>query len=76
MAIILDGHRVNGIYEGSNDPRPAARSPGQLTIDDIVSASEVTAMEIYPHVGNAPAALQPLTGNGSCGLVAIWTGGR
>jgi hypothetical protein len=46
------------------------------SIDEVLSVSEVMAMEIYPSTANAPAELIPLTNRGSCGLVAIWTGPR
>ncbi len=47
-----------------------------LSIDDLVVANNVMAIEVYPSAANAPAELRPLTGNGSCGIVALWTGAR
>lgn len=75
MSIVIDGHRINGVFRGSSAAM-VARSANALTIDDLVSSGEIAAIEIYPHAGNAPPAIQPLTGDGSCGIVAIWTGGR
>lgn len=53
---------------------------GQVTnvlgLDDIVDGRSVMAIEIYPSTANAPAELIPIGGRGSCGFVAIWTGGR
>ncbi|MEO7996711.1 MAG: hypothetical protein ABI852_04655 [Gemmatimonadaceae bacterium] len=67
MNILLDGMRVSG------DDKIV---DGTVFIDRLVGANEVMAVEIYRSTANAPAALQPLTGGGSCGIVAIWTGGR
>ena len=47
-----------------------------LGLDDIVDGRSVMAIEIYPSTANAPAELIPIGGRGSCGFVAIWTGGR
>ncbi len=44
--------------------------------DKHVSANEVMAIEVYPSTANAPGELIPLTAQGSCGIVAIWTGPR
>lgn len=49
---------------------------GFLGLDDIVDGRSVMAIEIYPSTANAPAELIPMGGRGSCGFVAIWTGGR
>jgi hypothetical protein len=50
-----------------------------VPIDDILSPTSIAAIEIYASAANAPAELIPLVGaaqSGSCGIVAIWTGGR
>jgi hypothetical protein len=49
---------------------------GDNTPDDYVGSHEVMAIEIYPSTANAPAELIPVTANGSCGIVAFWTGPR
>lgn len=46
------------------------------TPDDLISSSEVMAIEVYPSTANAPVELIPVTYNGSCGIVAFWTGPR
>lgn len=66
---------------GSRQLSPGNRDQqGQVTnvlgLDDIVEGRAVMAIEIYPSTANAPAELIPLGGRGSCGFVAIWTGGR
>lgn len=56
--------------------REEEKIAGSPSIDELVSGREIAAIEIYPSMANAPAELVQLTGGGSCGLVAIWTGGR
>jgi hypothetical protein len=46
------------------------------SVDELVGGREVMAIEVYASLANAPAELIPLTGGGSCGIIAIWTGGR
>jgi hypothetical protein len=79
MTVYLDGQLVRpegargSARSGGSDPR------GIVPIDDIVSISQVAAIEIYATAANAPGELVPLTGaaqQGACGIVAIWTGGR
>lgn len=67
-----------GTGAGGMGPLATRRTQDDLyvAIDELVSGGDVTAIEVYPSTANAPAKLQPLTGGGSCGLVAIWTGGR
>jgi hypothetical protein len=45
-------------------------------LEDHVAGSEVMAIEVYPSTANAPVELIPLTRQGSCGIVAAWTGPR
>jgi hypothetical protein len=45
-------------------------------LDEFMSANEIMGVEIYGPTANAPAELIPLTGRGSCGIVAVWTGAR
>ena len=49
---------------------------GDNAPDDYVGSHEVMAIEIYPSTANAPAELIPVTAQGSCGIVAFWTGPR
>jgi hypothetical protein len=79
MTVYLDGQMVRP--EGARgSARSGATAPGGIVpIDDIVSASQVAAIEIYATAANAPGELVPLAGaaqQGACGIVAIWTGGR
>lgn len=66
MTILLDGQRVRSDVAGAGE--------GPVAIDDRVGGRSVMAVEIYPSTANAPAELIPLTGGGSCGIIAIWTG--
>jgi hypothetical protein len=45
-----------------------------VAIDDVLNASEIAAVEVYPRGASVPPALQ--TVEASCGLVAFWTGDR
>ncbi len=75
MTILLDGIRMNGVM-----PPPGTRreslTRNVMSIDELVEGGSVAAIEIYPSTANAPAELISLTGGGSCGIVALWTGGR
>jgi hypothetical protein len=58
--------------------RPLTRN-GPVVIDDFVDLNVVSAIEMYASAAQAPGELIPLVGSarqGSCGVVAIWTGGR
>lgn len=74
MNVLLDGMRMQGDIGRMSGGR--SQDESYVAIDELVSGGEVAAIEIYPSTANAPARLQPLTGGGSCGIVAIWTGGR
>lgn len=89
MTILMDGVRQNKTLEefGRNQPQNVTVIAGAnktsrpelenlLSLDEIVGVNEVMAIEIYPSSANAPAELIPLTGTGTCGIVAIWTGPR
>ena len=43
-------------------------------IDDLLSADDVTAIEIYPRGGNMPISMQ--VQDAACGAIAFWTGSR
>lgn len=57
---------------------PTGAGNATLDINSLVGGNEITAIEIYPSAANAPYEIQAAasTGRGSCGIVAIWTGGR
>jgi hypothetical protein len=77
MTILLDGHRATGTLEEAigYGPRPDMR--GLMSVDELVSAHSVAAIEIYGSMAAAPIELQRAAGNsGGCGLVALWTGSR
>lgn len=61
-------------------PRPASTGMPStlLDVNSLVGGNEIAAIEIYPSSANAPYELQAAasTGRGTCGIVAIWTGGR
>jgi hypothetical protein len=62
--------------QGGGRGREQERISQSPSIDELVSGREISAIEVYPSMANAPSELVQLTGGGSCGLVAIWTGGR
>lgn len=89
MNIVLDGQLVTGTVQEDvpseapvsinfNGTRRTDRSDVNLKpdIDAILTGASVMAIEIYPSSANAPAELIPFGGNGSCGIIAIWTGAR
>lgn len=84
MTILVDGQQLKGTVEagvtgeapGSIRGGRASSSGGLVSVDDLVNGRAVMAIEIYPSTANAPVELQTLGGRGSCGIVAIWTGGQ
>ncbi len=92
MNIVVDGMLVQGTAQdevveqvptsinrsGSYRPPAMGRGGSNLDINSIVGGNEIAAIEIYPSVANAPYELQAAvsSGRGTCGIVAIWTGGR
>jgi hypothetical protein len=77
MTILLDGMRVSGtleeLLENRTNPPPVSTLS---SIDDLVTAQSIAAIEIYASVASIPAELQRTAGNVQCGLIAIWTGRR
>lgn len=55
-------------------PRAAPGNDQFVALDDVVSANDVAAVEVYPRGASVPASLP--TVDSSCGVVAFWTGGR
>lgn len=78
MTILLDGHRAMGTLEEAVGFRPGAPAARTLmSVDELISAHSVAAIEIYGSMASAPIELQRAAGNsGGCGLVALWTGSR
>jgi hypothetical protein len=56
-------------------PRPPPRDEQFVLLDDLLGVNEVAAIEVYPRGATLPPSL-PATSDASCGLIAIWTGGR
>lgn len=77
MTILLDGMRVGGTLEELLENRTNPPPVSTLTsVDDLVTAQSIAAIEIYASVASIPSELQRTAGNVQCGLVAIWTGRR
>ncbi|MEO7999133.1 MAG: hypothetical protein ABI852_16890, partial [Gemmatimonadaceae bacterium] len=85
MNVIIDGVREKNLEtfqtpetNGSVSFQTGRSGVGTgLSIDDLVSGVNVTAIEIYPTAANAPMALaSKLLTNSGCGIIAIWTGAR
>jgi len=79
MTVLLDGMLVPGMVEELLDITPRRRRPDPstlITVDELVSAHSVAAIEIYGSSISAPAELLKVAGLKSCGIVAIWTGAR
>jgi len=77
MTILLDGMQVRGTLEELMEPKRRRPDPRTLmSVDELVSASSVAAIEIYGSSISAPAELLRVAGLASCGIVAIWTGAR
>jgi hypothetical protein len=89
MNIVVDGQYVRATTQDAvveQNPTSIRRDgsyrppPGVPTIElnSIVGGNEIAAIEVYPSVANAPFELQAAvpSGRGTCGIVAVWTGGR
>ncbi|MFM2139792.1 MAG: hypothetical protein RLZZ25_57 [Gemmatimonadota bacterium] len=79
MTILLDGQRLTGTYEEAiGNPSPPPMS-SLASIDEIINAQSIAAIEVYGSAAAVPAELQRVAGGRmaqGCGLVAIWTGSR
>lgn len=87
FTVLVDGQRVESVQDrrpgltsidqNGTVPRdpPGVRPP---SIEEILPGSDIAAIEVYPSAANAPSELQAraMAGRGSCGIIAIWTGGR
>jgi hypothetical protein len=58
MAVVLDG---NQLY-------------GSVSVDQLINANDIMAIEVYTRGGNMPISLQ--VNDTKCGVVAFWTGSR
>lgn len=78
MTILLDGLRAQGTLEEAIRTGPGAPPISTLqSVDELVNAASVAAIEIYGSMAAAPVELQRAAGNsGGCGIVAFWTGSR
>jgi hypothetical protein len=63
MAIVIDGQQQ---YPPSD--------PGVVSINKIINANDVMAIEVYARGGNMPISLQ--VNDTKCGVIAFWTGSR
>lgn len=59
MGVFIDGHQVS--------------VGGGMTMEQVISGSEVGAMEVYPDAGQTPPEFLSLAN--SCGVIVIWTKG-
>lgn len=77
MSILLDGMRVTGTFEEGMSERinPPPMS-SLISVDNLINANNIAAIEIYSSGASIPAELQRTAGNTRCGLVAVWTGRR
>lgn len=56
-------------------PRTSPRDEQFVPLDDLLGPNEIAAIEVYPRGATIPPSLPSLS-DASCGLIAIWTGGR
>lgn len=69
MTIFVDGHRFEQKLVAGGDS--TVGEPG-ITMDDMVDAQDVLAVEVYPH-GGIGAPIQYAGLDTDCGIVLIWT---
>lgn len=83
MTIYLDGVRlqtsgtsVGGYAPGSMMGMMRGTSAGRSdpTLDELIAANDLAAIEVYARAVNAPPQFQMT--NGTCGIIALWTGSR
>lgn len=87
MTVLLDGHPLRGmveevytregIEEHRNNPEEIEKFiRARQSVDEVVGALSVAAIEIYASAISAPVELQRNAGTESCGIIALWTGSR
>ncbi len=88
--VVLDGLRLTGTVEDiyTDDGQEEVRRLGggatgtarflqsRQSIDELISALSVAAIEIYPSAAGAPTEIQRAAGTEACGIIAIWSGDR
>lgn len=83
--VLVDGVRIESLQDDlpgltSINPRGTSRNTAgrKPSMEELVMGSAIAAIEVYPSAANAPSELQAraMGGRGSCGIMAIWTGGR
>jgi hypothetical protein len=81
--VLVDGARIESLQDDlagmtSIGPRATSGRRGKPSMEELVMGSAIAAIEVYPSAANAPSELQAraMGGRGSCGIIAIWTGGR
>lgn len=90
VAVVLDGQRASGMVEelytidGQNEVRrmgggtqaTARFLASRTTVDELISALSVSAIEIYASASGAPSDIQRTAGSAACAIVVLWSGGR
>jgi hypothetical protein len=88
--VVLDGMRMSGTVEEiyTDDGQEEVRRLGggaqgtqrfinsRQSIDELISALSIAALEIYPSAAGAPPEIQRAAGTEACGIIAIWSGDR
>ena len=79
MTIVLDGQLLLGTYEEAiGNPNPPPMS-SLTSVDEIINAASVAAIEVYASAASVPAELQRIAGSRmsqGCGMVVIHSGSR
>jgi hypothetical protein len=63
--VYLDGQRLNRMASAANDINSAP------AVDELISVTGVSGVEVYPRGSSAPAKYQSFAG--TCAIVVIWT---
>lgn len=64
--VYLDGHRINRLSDAAASGANAAPA-----LDELITVTSVSAIEVYPRGSSAPPKYQSLAG--TCAVVVIWT---
>ncbi len=90
VAVILDGQRMTGMVEelytidGQDEVRRLGGGTAgtqrflasRTSVDELIGALSVSAMEIYASAAGAPSDMQRTAGSSACAILVIWSGGR
>lgn len=77
MSVWLDGQEMRNLFPVRNEGRAFSTNPGSPPNPastpglDLIAASDIAAVEIYPSPSGTPPQFQNLTG--MCGAIVIWT---